>query len=111
MAHLLDNLVWNALTTGNKNLSEGNDEVRMFQDHIGPFVGLRVNDLPHFKLLHDLLPDGRVAAVISLAGLVFPEEEWKVLDLINCYQMVWSKGEGADAGDAPDAGGIATGGL
>jgi len=39
--HILDNPVWEALSTEDARLNCGNDAVRYFAEDVSPFVGLR----------------------------------------------------------------------
>jgi hypothetical protein len=43
MAHLLDNPVWNTLTSDNQHLAHGTAGVRHFAPDVSPFVGLQNN--------------------------------------------------------------------
>jgi ribosomal protein S18 acetylase RimI-like enzyme len=86
MSRLLDNPVWNALNTGNKNLSEGSGAVRIFPQEVAPFVGLKEYNEEHFKILYDLIPDERVVAVATTEDLRVPEQ-WKVIQKMDLLQM------------------------
>ncbi len=39
--NLLDNPVWNAMISGNRSLSSGNDHAKCFDREVSPFVALR----------------------------------------------------------------------
>jgi len=66
MEHLLDNPAWNALISGNKQLSYGNDQVGYFDREVSPFVAFCENTFGHFSLLYELLPhDGPVLFVTT----------------------------------------------
>jgi len=86
MSQLLDNPVWNALNTGNKNLSEGSAQVRIFPQDIAPFVGLKEFNEDHFKILYNLIPAQRVVAVVTTEDLPVPEL-WNVIQKMDVLQM------------------------
>lgn len=55
MTHILDNPVWNALNTANKELGKGNDQVKYYCPNISPFAGFRENRPENFIALYELL--------------------------------------------------------
>lgn len=59
MLHLLDNPVFNALTSGDAHLAFGTDEVKFFEKEVSPFAGFREDYKNGFDELHALLPAGR----------------------------------------------------
>jgi predicted GNAT family acetyltransferase len=87
MTHLLDNPVWNALNSGNKNLAEGNERAKYCPKDIAPFVGLNDNSQADFNILYDLLPIGSVAAVVTPEAIVTPEL-WTLILETQLLQMV-----------------------
>jgi ribosomal protein S18 acetylase RimI-like enzyme len=88
MEHVLDNPAWNALISGNKSLSYGNDQVKYFDPSVSPFVALNENTEDNFNLLYDLLPhDGPVLFVTP--GEIEIPGAWKVLRTISGVQMVF----------------------
>lgn len=87
MEHILDNPAWNALISGNKSLSYGNDEVRFFHREVSPFVAFKENTPDHFQLLYELLPDNRPALIVAPVEVNIPDN-WKVLNFVKGIQMV-----------------------
>jgi len=87
MEHILDNPVWNALISGNKHLSYGNDEVRFFHREVSPFVAFKENTTDHFQILFEILPDDCPALIVSPVELTIPNS-WKVLNFVKGIQMV-----------------------
>lgn len=90
MEHILDNPVWNALISGNKTLSNGNEKAKYFAKEVSPFAGIKDLSQSNFESLHDIIPDE------SLIGFLIPEEilipnSWKVIQQINLLQMVLDK--------------------
>ena len=88
MPHILDSPAWNALISGNKNLSFGNEEVKFFDREVSPFVALKENSIEHFKMLHDLLPHSIPVLFISPEPMEFPDF-WPVRRLIKGIQMIY----------------------
>jgi len=88
MPHILDNPAWNALISGNKNLSYGNDEVKYFDREVSPFVAMKEISEDHFKILHELLPHSIPVLFISPERMEFPNF-WSVRRLIKGIQMIY----------------------
>jgi len=88
MDHLLDNPVWNALSSGNKNVAEGNERVKCFPASIAPFTGLKETDQNGFKALYELMPAGRTIALVSPGDIAIPDQ-WKVKHQIKVFQMLY----------------------
>ncbi|MEO6851024.1 MAG: GNAT family N-acetyltransferase [Mucilaginibacter sp.] len=95
MEHVLDNPVWNALMSGNKQLDRGNDQVKYFDTEVSPFVGLKENSADNFRLLYDLVPDKRFCLFVAPVQVEIPAY-WKVLVSIPGLQMVHDKNSPLD---------------
>jgi predicted GNAT family acetyltransferase len=87
MIHVLDNPAWNALSSGNKNLSNGNDKAKHFPKEVSPFVGMAENTSENFEILRDLMPAEGVSAVIAPAEIVIPDS-WKLVHSLKVQQMI-----------------------
>ncbi|WP_426670158.1 GNAT family N-acetyltransferase [Mucilaginibacter sp. McL0603] len=87
MEHVLDNPAWNALISGNSNLSFGNEPVKYFDKDVSPFAAFRENSAENFQTLYELIPEGRVLLFISPVEMEIPFP-WKVLNCIKGRQMV-----------------------
>jgi len=87
MTHLLDNPVWNALNSGNKNLAEGNERAKYFPKDVAPFVGLKDTSRRDLDVLYDLVPAGTVAAVVTPEDIAIPELWTRILET-KLLQMV-----------------------
>ena len=98
MSHLLDNPAWNALISGNKDLSNGNEEVKYFDREVSPFVAMKETSKDHFKVLYDILPHSIPVLFISTGPTDFPEF-WTVRRLIKGIQMIY---EGDILNESPD---------
>ena len=88
MEHLLDNPIWNALLSGNSNLAHGNSQVKYYAENVAPFVGFEDYSRTNFNILHDLVTDHRVLAVVSAEEITIPDN-WKVLNNMKILQMVF----------------------
>jgi predicted GNAT family acetyltransferase len=87
MEHALDNPVWNALTSGNKHLAQGNQFVKYFDREVSPFAGLKTNSADNFSSLYDIIPHAATTLVTSLCEIDIPRP-WKVVRGIQGIQMV-----------------------
>ena len=91
MTHPLDNPVWNALSTGNKNLALGTETVKFYPTDVAPFVGFDQNSVENFELLYHLVPsDGAFFAFVSKEERDIPKP-WNVIKSIPLVQMVYEK--------------------
>lgn len=88
MQHVLDNPAWNALISGNSQLSNGNDEVKFFDKEVSPFVGFKHNSDNDFQVLYDILPHSGPVGFVSTVEKELPQQ-WEMLQYIKCAQMVF----------------------
>jgi ribosomal protein S18 acetylase RimI-like enzyme len=88
MENVLDNPAWNALISGNKHLSFGTEQVKYFDKEVSPFAAFIENTPEHFRELHELLPNNRLALLVSPLELNIPES-WKILQVIKGLQMIY----------------------
>lgn len=87
MEHPLDNPIWNALISGNKNLSQGTEHVKYFSEDVAPFVGMFELSPDEFKLLYDIMPFQRRMVIIVSRELVILNQ-WSVIENIRALQMI-----------------------
>ena len=87
MKHVLDNPAWNALASGNKQLSNGNEQVKYFDKEVSPFVGLQKNSTDNFATLYELVPHNSPVLFVTTAEMEIPRP-WKVLNTIRGLQMI-----------------------
>lgn len=66
MTHLLDQPVWNALVSGNSNLSNGTSTAKYFDKTVAPFADVKDQNTDNFKILYDTVPNNQVIAVFSI---------------------------------------------
>ncbi len=87
MEHVLDNPAWSALTSGNKHLAKGNEQVKYFDKEVSPFVAFKENTPESFQLLYELIPHNNPVIFISPHKMDIPGR-WKVLRCVEGIQMV-----------------------
>ena len=88
MKHVLNNPAFNALTTGNKSLNLGDEQIKFFGNQVAPFIGFDVNAEQGFQKLYELLPQDGPAIYISPNMIEVPEK-WDMVNLVMCYQMIY----------------------
>jgi GNAT superfamily N-acetyltransferase len=71
-AHPLDNVIWRALTTRNRNLAEGDDLALRYPTSIAPFAAMIEPTTPSFQSLGALLPAGDQIALFTLKEVIPP---------------------------------------
>lgn len=91
MELVLDNPAWNALISGNKRLSNGNEQVKYFDREVSPFVAFNENSVENFRTLHELLPHSNPVLFVTPVEMDIPEP-WQVLNCIKGLQMVCDAG-------------------
>jgi ribosomal protein S18 acetylase RimI-like enzyme len=88
MTAILDNPIWFALSSEQASLGWGNRDVRYFDGEVAPFGGLREYTAENFRLLFDLVPNGRVVVLFS------PDSDldcspWDIQVKMPGYQMIF----------------------
>jgi ribosomal protein S18 acetylase RimI-like enzyme len=99
MEHPLDSPAWNALNSGNKLLSFGNDKARYFDREVSPFVGLQENTPENFGLLYDMLSHDRTALFMTPVQIDIPAP-WIVPFMVKGIQMICDNPWKTDANSA-----------
>jgi ribosomal protein S18 acetylase RimI-like enzyme len=87
MEHLLDNPVWNALISGNKHLSYGDEQVKFFDKEVAPFAAFKEFSAEKLDLLYELLPANRPVTTVTPVEIDIPGK-WKILRAMKGFQMV-----------------------
>jgi ribosomal protein S18 acetylase RimI-like enzyme len=89
MEHVLDNMIWNAITTGNKNIAVLNGDVGCYRSDIAPFAGMKDFNDENLQKLYEFIPaDGRIA-ISSLNKMKHDLSKWKLLQAMDVTQMVY----------------------
>ena len=91
MPHILDNTIWNAITTGNRNIATVNGNVGCYHPAIAPFAGLKEWSNENLEELYEFLAAGRRVAVSCEERIKLDESKWKTLQQMDCCQMVYEK--------------------
>ena len=89
MEDLLHNPVYNALLSGDRHLSFGNDQVKFFDEQVSPFAGFETGYTNGFTDLSDLLPSGR-KILYATPSLLQQTIGWKMLHEIKGLQFVYA---------------------
>jgi predicted GNAT family acetyltransferase len=87
MNHLLDNPAWNALLSGNKNFSKGNEQIKYFDSEVSPFVGFDNYSPDKSDILYHLISGQRTLAIISPKEIII-SNKWHVMEHMKVLQMV-----------------------
>src|SRR5664279_3408449 len=90
MQHVLDNPVWNALISGNKNLSTGNEIAKYFLKDVAPFAAVNAVTKENLEALYDIADTGDSFAFFSNKEIDIPQP-WKVGQCTRALQMVHDK--------------------
>ncbi len=91
MPHLLDNMIWQAISTGNKDIALLNGDVGCYQPDIAPFAAMKDFNAANLDKLYAFLPAGRRVALSSLEEVQLDESKWQTLQHMDCCQMVYEK--------------------
>ncbi|WP_207506096.1 GNAT family N-acetyltransferase [Telluribacter humicola] len=88
MTHILDNPIWNALSTGSKPFSIGNEQAKYMRRDIGFFAGLRANSESDLDELHALVPEGSIVVLFTSNEVSVPAG-WRLEIKKDLIQMVY----------------------
>ena len=86
LSHVLDNPIWNALTTRQQSLSIGGSLARRFDASIGAFAGLREQSHEAYAELASTLDPGQPAVLVLDEALRLPAG-WRILREIEIIHM------------------------
>ena len=89
MEHILDNMIWNAITTGNNDIAIINGDVGCYLPDIAPFAGMREFNDANLKKLYEFIPANRSVAISSLHKMDHAESKWKLLQPMDVTQMIY----------------------
>lgn len=91
MPHVLDNMIWNAITTGNNDIAIVDGDVGCYLPDIAPFAGMKeFNDI-NLKKLYQFILAGRPVAISSFTKMQHDENKWKLLQSMEVTQMVYEQ--------------------
>jgi len=63
MDHILDNIIWNAITTGNIDIAILNGDVGCYLPDVAPFAGMKILNDANLKKLYEFIPANRSIAI------------------------------------------------
>ena len=89
MDHILDNMIWNAITTGNNDIAIVNGDVGCYLPDIAPFAGMKNFNDVNLKRLYEFIPPNRNVAISSLHKMDHDENKWKLIQPMDVTQMVY----------------------
>ena len=89
MGHILDNMIWHAITTGNNDIAVLNGDVGCYLPEIAPFAGMREFNDVNLEKLYEFIPANRSVAISSLNKMDHDESRWKLLQPMDVTQMVY----------------------
>ena len=89
MDHILDNMIWNAITTGNNDIAIIKGDVGCYLPDIAPFAGMRNFNEVNLKKLYEFIPANRSVAISSLNKMDHDESKWKLLQPMDVTQMIY----------------------
>lgn len=91
MSHLLDNMIWSAISTGNRDIAEVNGTVGAYRSDIAPFAAMKELSQANLDKLHAFIPKGRKVAISYLESITLDQSKWQTLQQMECCQMVYEK--------------------
>ena len=89
MKHVLDNMIWNAITTGNTALAVVDGQVGCYHPDIAPFAAMEEHSKTNLQKLYEFIPSGRRVAISSLKRIEYDKERWELLQPMLVTQMVY----------------------
>ena len=95
MHHPLDNPMWQAAITGNRNITQGSVSVRYFNRDMALFFGMKEFTEDNFRELHAWTPFDQLVATFTEGEIDVPAN-WKVILKKDILQMVYEKDCPAD---------------
>ena len=91
MSHLLDNMIWHALSTGNSDLAERNGNVAMYQEDIAPFAGMEISTNSNLQALHQMVAPNKTIAIAYTDTIDIVATQWTTIQHMDCSQMVYTQ--------------------
>ena len=89
MSHVLDNMIWNAITTGNKDIALVDGDIGCYRPDIAPFAGMSEFTDKNFQKLYEFIPANGKVAISSLHKIEHQKDKWKLLQPMDVTQMIY----------------------
>jgi GNAT superfamily N-acetyltransferase len=99
MQHLLDNIVWQALSGPQAKFSAGGDDARRYAQGFSPILGFADQKRPNFAALADICELGEHFYTDGWSGAA--PDGWQIDVETTMSKMIW-KGTTPEADEAPD---------
>lgn len=90
MSHILDNPIWNALVTGNKQFAYGSAQAKYIKRDVGLFAGLKTNSKKDLANLHALVAEKTRVILFTPKEIRIPTG-WKTEQKKALLQMVYQQ--------------------
>lgn len=90
MAHSLDNPVWEALSTVDKQYNAGSNTLKYFPENMSPFVGLQNWDDADLQTLISELPANRSFSIMKVNQPNLPSQ-FQIIFSLPLFQLVCAK--------------------
>lgn len=91
MSHVLDNMIWQAITTGNRDIATVQGEAGFYHPDIAPFAAMKERTPANLDRLYAMLPPGRKVALSYFDPINPDTAKWQVLHQMDCCQMVYEQ--------------------
>jgi len=91
MSHILDNMIWNAIISGNSDIAIVDGDVGLYQPDIAPFAGLKELNGKNLDTLSALVPVGNRVAIAYSDTLSMDADKWTTLQHMDVTQMVYEE--------------------
>lgn len=91
MSHILDNMIWNAIITGNSDIAIVDGDVGLYQPDIAPFAGFKELNGKNLDTLLALVPVGNRVAIAYWDSLSMDADKWTTLQHMDVTQMVYEE--------------------
>lgn len=92
MNNLLQNPVFNALSTSDRYLGFGTEQVKYFDEQVSPFAGFHQDYQNGFSDLYELLPTGR-KILYAIPAFISQPAGWQIQHEIKGLQFVYEGNE------------------
>lgn len=89
MQHILDNMIWNAITTGNRDIAVVGSGVGYYLQDIAPFAGTKDLNDSGLQRLHEFMPAEKKIAISSLEKMNYDDRKWQVNQSMDVTQMLY----------------------
>lgn len=89
MSHILDNMIWNAITTGNADIATVDGDVGIYRPDIAPFAGMKELNATNLDKLYEMTAPGQRVAIHYFDSLPIDTNKWNTLQQMDITQMLY----------------------